>query len=69
MTLRNPEDQDGHEKGALSNQPQIMRITPTPLLGNWVLQPIEDMTSLRETDLETHANWQEFLKELVAKDL
>jgi hypothetical protein len=67
-TLRNPEDQDGRKKGMLSNQPQIMRITPTLLLGNWVLQPIEDMMSLG-TDFETHANWQGSLKEPAAKDL
>ncbi len=31
--LKNPEDQDDHEKGMLSNQPQLMRVTPTGLLG------------------------------------
>ncbi len=28
-------------KGTLSNQPRLTRVTPTALLGSWVLQPIE----------------------------
>jgi hypothetical protein len=51
----------------LSNQPQLMRITPTALLGSWVLQPIEGMTSLG-TDFETHAKWQGSVEEPTAKD-
>jgi hypothetical protein len=43
--LRNSEDQDDRKKGTLSNQPRLTRITPTVLLGSWVLQPIKDMTS------------------------
>jgi hypothetical protein len=66
-TLRNPKDQDGHEKRMLSNQPQLTRVTPTVLLGSWVLQPIEDMTSLG-TDFETHAKWQGYIEEPTAKD-
>ncbi len=46
-SLRNPETQEDREKGMLSNQPQLTRVTPTALLGSWVLQPIEGMTSHR----------------------
>jgi hypothetical protein len=60
-TLKNPEDQDGHKKEMLSNQPQLTRVTPTALLGSWVLQPIKDMISLG-TDFEMHANWQEYVE-------
>jgi hypothetical protein len=67
MTLRNPEDQDGCKKGMLSNQPRLTHVTPTVLLGSWVLQPIEDMTSLG-TDFETHAKWQGYIEEPTAKD-
>ncbi len=66
-SLRNPEDQDDHEKGMLSNQPQLTRVTPTALLGSWVLQPIKDMMSLG-TDSETHAKWQGSVEEPAAKD-
>jgi hypothetical protein len=65
--LRNPEDQDDHKKETLSNQPQLMRITPTALLASWVLQPIEDMTSLG-IDFETHAKWQGSFEEPTAQD-
>jgi hypothetical protein len=44
-----------------------MRVTPTALLGSWVLQPIESMTSLG-TDFETHAKWQGFVEEPALKD-
>ncbi len=65
--LRNPEDQDDREKGTLSNQPWLTRITPTALLGSWVLQPIKDMTSLG-TDFEKHAKWQGSIEEPATKD-
>jgi hypothetical protein len=65
--LRNPEDQDDRKKGTLSNQPQLMRVTPTAFLGSWVLQPIEDVISLG-TDFETHAKWQVSAEEPAAKD-
>jgi hypothetical protein len=65
--LKNPKDQDGRKKGMLSNQPQLMRVTPILLLGSWVLQPIEDMTSLG-TDFETHANWQGYVEVPAVKD-
>ncbi len=64
---RSPEDQDDPEKGTLGNQPQLMCVTPTALLGSWVLQPIEDMMSLG-TDFETHAKWQGSVEEPTAKD-
>jgi hypothetical protein len=67
MTLRNPEDQDGCTKRMLSNQPQLTRVTPTALLGSWVLQLIKDMTSLG-TDFKVHANWQGYIEEPAAKD-
>ncbi len=54
-------------KGTLGNQPQFMRVTPSVLLGSWVLQPIKDVTSLR-TNLKTHAKWQGSVEEPAAKD-
>jgi hypothetical protein len=51
----------------LSNQPQLTGVTPTALLGNWVVQPIEDMTSLR-TDFKTHAKCQGSVEGPAAKD-
>jgi hypothetical protein len=44
-----------------------MRVTPTALLGSWVLQPIEGMTSLG-TDFEKRAKWQGSVEEPAAKD-
>ncbi len=46
----------------LSNQPQLMQVTPTALLGSWGRQLIEDMTFLG-TDFETHAYWQGYAEE------
>ena len=51
----------------LSNQPQLTCVTPTALLGSWVLQPIEGVTSLG-TDFEKHVIWQGSIEEPVAKD-
>jgi hypothetical protein len=56
-SLKNPEDQEDHEKGTLSDQPQLTCVTPTALLGSWGRQPIKDMPSLG-TDIEMHAYWQ-----------
>jgi hypothetical protein len=67
MTLKNPKDQDGQKKGTLSNQPRLKHVTPTALLGSWVLQPIEDMTSLG-TDFEMHAYWQGYVEVPAGKD-
>jgi hypothetical protein len=64
---RNPEDQDDHKKGMLSNQPRLTRVTPTALLGSWVLQPIKDMMFLGN-DLETHAKWQGSVEEPAVKN-
>jgi hypothetical protein len=58
---------DDRKKGALSNQPQLMHVTPTALLGSWVPQPIKDVTSLG-TDFEMHAKWQGYVEEPAAKD-
>ncbi len=66
-SLRNPIEQEDRKKGTLSDQPRLMRITPTALLGSWVLQLIEDMTSLG-TDFKTHAKWQGSFEEPTAKD-
>jgi hypothetical protein len=59
---KNPEDQDYHKKWLLSNQPQLMHIISTALLGSWGGQPIKDMTSLG-TDFEMHAYWQGYAEE------
>ncbi len=66
-SLSNPEEQEDRKKGTLSNQPRLTRVTPTALLGSWVLQPIEDMTSLG-TDFKKHAKWQGSIEEPAAKD-
>ncbi len=63
----NPEDQDGCEKGMLNNQPRLMHVTPTPILSNCVLQPIEGLTSLGP-DFEMHAKWQGSIEEPAAKN-
>jgi hypothetical protein len=65
--LKNTEDQVGHEKGMLSNQPRLTRITPAALLCSWGRQPLEDMTFLG-TDFETHVYWQGYAEEPAAKD-
>jgi hypothetical protein len=54
-------------KGMLSNQPQLTHVTPTALLGSWVLQPIKGMMFLG-TDFEKHAKWQGSVEEPAAKD-
>jgi hypothetical protein len=51
----------------LSNQPRLTCVTPTALLGSWVLQPIEGMTFLG-TDFEKRAKWQGSVEEPTAKD-
>jgi hypothetical protein len=51
----------------LNNQPRLTRITPTALLGNWVLQPIEYVTSLG-TDFKKQAKWQGTIEEPAAND-
>jgi hypothetical protein len=54
-------------KETLSNQPQLTHVTPTVLLGSWVLQPLEGVMSL-ETDFEKPAIWQRSVEEPAAKD-
>jgi hypothetical protein len=54
-------------KGMLSNQPQLTCVTPTALLGSWVLQPIEGMMFLG-TDFEKRAKWQGYVEGPAAKD-
>jgi hypothetical protein len=51
----------------LRDQPRLKRVTPTALLGSWVLQLMEDMASLG-TDFEMHANWQGYVEEIAVKD-
>jgi hypothetical protein len=66
--LRKPKEQDDHVEGTLRDEPRLMHVTPTVLLGSWIPQPIEDhMTSLG-TDFETHANWQGCVEVPAAKD-
>ena len=60
--LKNPTSQDDHEKGTLSNQPQLMHVTPSLLLGSWGHLPIKDMTSIG-TNFEMHAYWQGYAEE------
>ncbi len=67
-SLRKPEEQEDRKKGTLSNQPRHTHVTPTALLGSWVLQPIEGMTFLG-TDFKKHAKWQGSVEEPAAKDL
>jgi hypothetical protein len=50
-----------------SSQHRLMRVTPTALLGSWVLQPIKDLMSLR-TDFKTHAKWHGYVEEPAVKD-
>ncbi len=66
-TPQDPWEQGDRKKRTLSNQPQLTCVTPTALLGSWVLQPIEGMTSLG-TDFEKHAKWQGSVEEPAAKD-
>jgi hypothetical protein len=66
-SLRNPEEQEDRKKGMLSNQPWLTRLTPTVLLGSWVLQPIKGMTFLG-TDFEKRAKWQGSIEEPTAKE-
>ncbi len=66
-SLRNPEEQEDHEKGTLSDQPQLTCVTPTALLGSRVLQPIKDMMSLG-IDFEMPAKWQGSIEEPAVKD-
>ncbi len=66
--LNNPKDQADRKKGTLSNQPWLIRVTSTALLGSLVRQPIKDMTSLG-TDFEMHAYWQGYAEEPAVKDV
>jgi hypothetical protein len=51
--IKNPKDQDDHEKGMLSNQPPLTGVTPTALLGSREQKLIKGMTPLG-TDYEMH---------------
>jgi hypothetical protein len=65
VTLKNKKTT---RKGPLSNQPQLMRVTPTALVGgSWVPQLIKGMTFLG-TDFEKRAKWQGYIDEPAAKD-
>jgi hypothetical protein len=55
------------QKRKLSNQPPLMRVTPTVLLGSWRRQLMQDMASLG-TDIETHVYWQGYIEEPAAYD-
>jgi hypothetical protein len=65
--LLNAHDPEKREKGLLSDQPQLLRVTSTALLCCWGLQLLKDMTS-HGTDFETHAIWQRYIEEPAAKD-
>jgi hypothetical protein len=65
-SLRNPEEQEDHKKGMLSDQPRLTCVTPTELLGSGVLQPIEGMTFLG-TDFEKCTKCQGPVEEPTAK--
>jgi hypothetical protein len=67
MHLRNPKDQADYKQRMLSDQPQLMHVTPTALLGSWGQELIKDMTSLG-SDFEMHAYWQGYVEEPAAKD-
>ncbi len=56
-----------HEKGMLSDQPQLSRVTSTALLCHWGQQSLKDMRSLG-TDFEMHAIWQGYIEEPAAKN-
>jgi hypothetical protein len=60
-------DPEKQEKGTLSDQPRLLRITSMVLLCHWGQQLLEDMTSLG-TDFEMHAIWQGYAEEPAAKD-
>jgi hypothetical protein len=60
-------DPEKHEKGMLSDQPRLSRVTSTTLLCHWGRQSLKDMTTLG-TDFETHAIWQGYVEDLAAKD-
>jgi hypothetical protein len=60
--LKNPKDQVDRKKGTLSNQPRLMCVTPTALVGTREQQPIKGMMSLG-TDFETHAYRQGYSEE------
>jgi hypothetical protein len=66
--LKIPKEQDDCNKGMLSNQPRLMPVTLTALLGSWGQQLLEDMTSLG-TAFEMHAYWQGYAEEPAAKEL
>jgi hypothetical protein len=60
-------DPEKHEKGTLSDQPQLSRITSTALLCHWGRQSLEVMMSFG-TDFETPAMWQGYVEDPAAKD-
>jgi hypothetical protein len=60
-------DPEKHEKGRLSDQPRLSRVTSTALLCRWGQQLLKDMTSFG-TDFEMHAIWQGYVEEPAAKD-
>jgi hypothetical protein len=60
-------DFEKHEKGMLSDQPQLSCITSTALLCCWGQQLLKDMTSFG-TDFEMHAIWQGYVEKPAARD-
>ncbi len=62
-----PENPKEHEKGTLSDQPQLSRVTSMALLCHWRWQLLKDMVSLG-TDFKMHAIWQGYVEDPAAKD-
>ncbi len=60
-------DPDKLEKGMLSDQPRLSRVTYTVLLCHWGQQLLKDMMFLG-TDFETHAIRQGYIEDPTAKD-
>jgi hypothetical protein len=60
-------DPEERNKGTLSDQCQLSRVTSMALLCHWGQQSLKDMMSLR-TDFEMHAIWQGYIEEPAAKD-
>jgi hypothetical protein len=60
-------DPEKCEKGTLSDQPRLSRITSMVLLCCWGQKLLKDMKSFG-TDFEMHAIWQGYVKDPAAKD-
>ncbi len=67
--LRNLEELEDRKKGTLSNQPWLTRVTPTALLGSWVLHDSRSKVwSPSGLTLRSKTKWQGSNEEPGAKD-